>query len=77
MFSSHKAAPEQKQEAIIQDAQNPNSKTTSEEAQQALINETKAAGGAAFQFDPDATPEEKAAQARAVRRHLNLCPSTS
>ncbi len=38
-----------------------------EDAEQAITNESKKAGVAAFQFDPDASPEEKAAQARAVR----------
>ena len=57
---------DQKHDAVIQDAQNPDTKTTSEDAEQALINDTKRAGGAAFQFDPDASPEEKAASARSV-----------
>lgn len=67
MFRPHsKPAEEQKHDAVVQDAQNPNTQTTSEDAEQTLINDTKKAGGAAFQFDPDASPEEKAAQARAV-----------
>jgi hypothetical protein len=63
-FKSH--ANELKQQGAIEAAQDPNSNVTAEDAEKAMIEETKKAGGAAFQFDPDATPEEKAAQARAV-----------
>lgn len=70
MFHSSRPPHEQAHEAVIQDAQNPNSQTTAEDAQQALIDNTKRAGGAAFQFNPDASPEDKAAQARSVRLDL-------
>ncbi|KAL8832693.1 MAG: hypothetical protein Q9191_000094 [Dirinaria sp. TL-2023a] len=57
-------AGELKTEGALQAAQDPNSDVSSQDAQQVMANESKKAGIAAFQFDPDATPEEKAAQAR-------------
>ena len=57
---------ELKQEGAIQAAQNQNSAVSSEDAQKVVVDETKKAGHEAFQFDPNASPEEKAAQARAV-----------
>jgi hypothetical protein len=59
-------AKELKQEGAIEAAQNPNSSVTAEDAEKALIDESRKGGAAAFQFDPDASPEEKAAQAGAV-----------
>ncbi|KKY24469.1 putative membrane bound c2 domain protein [Phaeomoniella chlamydospora] len=56
---------ELKQQGAIEAAQDPNTKVSSEDAQKVLVNETKKAGGQAFEFDPNASPEEKAAQARA------------
>ena len=62
---------ELKQEGAIEAAQDENSAVTSDDAQKVIVNETKKAGGEAFQFDPDASPEEKAAQARAVTSTTN------
>ncbi|KAL9130279.1 MAG: hypothetical protein Q9217_001490 [Psora testacea] len=45
-------------------AQNPNSRVTAEDAEKIMEEESKKAGVVAFQFDPNATPAEKAAQAR-------------
>ena len=59
-------ARELKQQGAVEAAQDPNNPVTGDDAERILIEETKKAGGAAFQFDPDATPEEKAAQARSV-----------
>ena len=64
-------AEELKAEGAVQAAQDPDSGVNSQDAQQVMANEAKKAGVAAFQFDPDATPEEKAAQARSVRASLN------
>ena len=47
-------------------AQDPDSKVTAEDAEAVMTDESKNAGIPAFQFDPDASPEEKAAQARSV-----------
>ena len=57
---------ELKSQGAADAARDPDSNVTSEDAEQTMIDETKKAGGAAFQFDPNASPEEKAAQARAV-----------
>lgn len=37
-----------------------------EAVEKVLVNETQSAGVPAYQFDPDATPEQKAAAAQAV-----------
>jgi hypothetical protein len=65
----HHAKQELKQQGAIEAAQDPHSKVTAEDAERTIVQQTKAAGGAAFHFDANATPAEKAAQARAV------CPS--
>lgn len=57
---------ELKQQGAVEAAQDPNSSVTAEDAQKTLINESKKAGGAAYEFDPNASPEEKAAQIRSV-----------
>ena len=40
---------------------------TAEETERKLVDDINRSGGQAFQFDANASPEEKAAQARAVR----------
>lgn len=47
-----------------------------EQAEKQMVEEAKNAGIPAFTFDPDATPEQKRAQARAVSYPL-LRPSTA
>jgi len=59
-------AAELKTQGVIEAAQDPNSKVTAEDAQQRIVHESKRAGAVALTFDPNASPEEKAAQARAV-----------
>lgn len=68
----HSRHNEVKQQGAIEAAQNPDSNVTSQQAEQAIVDETKKAGGAAYQFDPNATAEEKAAQARSVRQRSPL-----
>ncbi len=51
-------------------AQDPNSSVTSDDAQKKMVEESKKAGVPAFIFNPNASPEEKAAQARAVSYKL-------
>jgi len=63
-MATEKAEMELKQQGAIEAAQDPQSTVTSGDAQKAILEESKKAGVAAFTFDPDATPEEKAAQAR-------------
>lgn len=65
-MSTATSAAELKAQGVVEAANDPNSKVTSEDAQQKIVTESKKAGVAAFTFDPDATPEQKAAQARAV-----------
>lgn len=69
-----KPSHEAKQEKAIESAQDPTSNSTSEDAERTLINDTKRAGGAAYQFNPDASPEEKAAQAASVGHDSRSCP---
>ncbi len=66
-------ANELKQQGAIAAARDPNSKVTGEDAERTIVAETKKAGGAAFLFDPNASPEEKAAQARSVCPLSNRC----
>lgn len=57
---------ELKQQGAVEAAQDPNSSITAADAQAKIVHESRRAGVSAFSFDPDASPEEKAAQARAV-----------
>ncbi|TEY34261.1 hypothetical protein BOTCAL_0639g00020 [Botryotinia calthae] len=56
---------ELKTQGAVEAAQNPNSSVTAADAEAKIVNEGQKAGVPAFSFDPDASPEEKAAQARA------------
>lgn len=47
-------------------ARDPQSSVNAQDAEDVITNESKKAGVPAFQFDPNATPAEKAAQARSV-----------
>ncbi|KAH7121139.1 C2 domain-containing protein [Dendryphion nanum] len=58
-------ASELKSQGAIEAAQDPNSKVTADDAEKKLMDEAKLAGSAAFEFDPNATTEEKRAQAQA------------
>ena len=64
MISGFKS--ELKQQGAAEAARDPNSTVTAEDAERVFVDENKKAGAVALQFDPDATPEEKAAQAKAV-----------
>ena len=57
---------ELKSQGAVEAAQDPHSKTDANDARKTLMAEAKKAGGAAYEFNPDASPEEKAAAARAV-----------
>lgn len=65
-MSLNSSAAELKTQGVVEAARDPNSSTTADDAQRKIVTESKKAGVAAFTFDPDATPEQKAAQARAV-----------
>jgi hypothetical protein len=60
-------ASELKQQAILEKARDPDSSVSPKAAKEAIVQEAKAAGGTAFNFDPNATKEEKAAQIDSVR----------
>lgn len=57
---------ELKQQGALEAAQR--GQINAEQAEQKMVNEAKAAGAPTFSFDPDASPEEKKAQMKAVRR---------
>lgn len=56
---------ELKQQGVLEAAQDPNNSITARQAEQSIVNQAQAAGSVAYQFDPDASPEQKRAQARA------------
>lgn len=53
-------------EVAQQAAQDAKSQVRPETVEKVLVEESKKAGAPAFQFDPNAPPEEKAAAAKAV-----------
>jgi hypothetical protein len=71
MASQNADAAELKQQGVIETAQaafqDPQSHVQPETVEKKLVDETRKAGLPAYQFDPDASPEEKAAEAEAVR----------
>lgn len=64
MLSSFKG--ELKSQGAAEAARDPNSSVTADDAQRVMVDESKKAGAPALTFDPNASPEEKQAQARAV-----------
>lgn len=58
-------------EAATQLAQDPESKVNPDKVEEALVEETRGAGGVAYQFDPNASPQAKAAAAESVGDHCN------
>jgi hypothetical protein len=70
------SAAELKAQGVVEAAQDPNSSVTADDAQQKIVAESKKAGVAAFTFNPNASPEEKAAQARAVSTTIGRFAST-
>jgi hypothetical protein len=67
-MATAKEAAELKQQGAIDAAANPESSVTADAAQKEIIEASKNAGVAAFTFDPDASPEQKRAQAQAVSK---------
>ena len=65
-------ASELKQQGAVEAANDPNSSVDAQEAEQKMLEESKKAGAAAFEFDPDASPEQKAAQLREVGRATRM-----
>ncbi|PPJ58204.1 hypothetical protein CBER1_02571 [Cercospora berteroae] len=56
---------ELKAQGVVEAARDPSSSVNAADAEKALKDHAQAGGAAAFEFDPDASPEEKAAQAKA------------
>lgn len=69
MSKLHGRAGELKSQGAAEAARDPKSEVSSQDAQHVMAAESKKAGVAAFEFDPNASPEEKAAIARSVRPH--------
>ena len=69
MFSGHDSShvAELKTNAVVEAAHDPHSNVTAGDAEKTLMEEAKRAGAATYQFDANAAPEDKAAQAHAVR----------
>ncbi|TAQ88025.1 hypothetical protein B7494_g3660 [Chlorociboria aeruginascens] len=64
-MSTAAAASELKAQGAIEASRDPDSSVSADDAQAKIVRESKKAGVAAFTFNPNASPEEKAAQARA------------
>ena len=68
------SAAEIKTEGAVEMANDPNSTVSSDDAQRKMVEESQKAGVPAFTFNPDASPEEKAAQAKAVSCPIAAAP---
>lgn len=66
-MATSREANELKQQGAIEASRDPESSVTAEDAEKKLVEESRNAGVAAFTFDPNASQEEKRAQAKAVR----------
>lgn len=65
MLGSGGRASELKQQGALEAARDSNSSVTAYDAERKVVDEAKAAGSVGLIFNPDASPEEKAAQAGA------------
>ncbi|KAK6948278.1 hypothetical protein Daesc_010042 [Daldinia eschscholtzii] len=65
-MATEREANELKQQGALEASRDPEPGVTSDAAQKKLVEESRNAGVPAFTFDPDASPEEKRAQARAA-----------
>lgn len=65
------SASELKIQGVIEAARDPKTNVTAQDAEHAIMQESRKAGAAAYQFNPNASPEEKAAQAKAVSLSVN------
>ena len=61
---------ELKQQGAFEASRDPSNPVSAEDAELKALTETKKAGVPAYMFDPDATPEQKAAQAKSVSQSL-------
>lgn len=69
MLSTFKG--ELKTQGVAEAARDPNTNVTAGDAERVLVEESKKAGAVALNFDANASPEEKAAQAKAVSLHTS------
>ncbi|KAL2144777.1 hypothetical protein VTI28DRAFT_8539 [Corynascus sepedonium] len=65
-MATTQAANELKQQGAIEASRDPESNVTVEDAERKIVEDSRGAGVTAFTFDPDASAEEKKAQARAA-----------
>lgn len=72
-MATEREATELKQQGAIEAARDPESSVTADDAKRKVVEESKKAGVAAFTFNPDASPEEKAAQVREVSLSAAVC----
>ena len=68
------ATAELKQQDAVEAARDPDSSVTPHDAEEKVIRESKKAGAAAFEFDPDASAQDKARQAKAVSGLFLILP---
>jgi hypothetical protein len=61
---------ELKQQGAFEASRDPTIPVSSEDAEKKALTESKKAGVEAYSFDPNATAEQKAAQAKSVRLDL-------
>ena len=71
MSNLNSRAGELKSQGAAMAAQDSKSSVTAEDAEAVMADESNKAGVPAFQFDPDASPEAKAAQVRSVSLALS------
>lgn len=64
-MATEQRAHELRAEGAIDAARNADSGVSAQAAEKTVLDEARKGGSAAFEFDPDATPEQKRAQARA------------
>ena len=64
-------ASELRQQGALEASRDPNSGVDAAQAEQKVLDEAKASGAPAFEFDSDASPEQKKAQMQAVRVALS------
>ncbi|KAH9860893.1 hypothetical protein IAQ61_010628 [Plenodomus lingam] len=64
MATEHRES-ELRQQGALDAAKHSHAPVTADEAEEAVVEQARLGGSAAFQFDPNASPEEKRAQARA------------
>jgi hypothetical protein len=65
-MATNREASELKLQGAEEASRDPASSVTADDVQRKMVEESKNAGVAAFTFNPDASPEEKKAQAKAV-----------